>query len=93
MTGMLGEFLFVLSYSRRTQLALWLGLISFTAIMIVGHYMVSGLNFQGVLAPLTEVVREALLNRYEKAAVSVLAGFMLLAVRAYFRDRKRLLSI
>jgi membrane associated rhomboid family serine protease len=87
------ESLVILAYSKRTQLAIWLGVISFVLILAMGDYFVGRLSFQGMLAPLTDVVREALLNRYEKAAWLSLGGFMLLAIKFYRKDRKRLLAL
>jgi len=89
----LEEFLVVLAYSRRTQLAIGLGAISFVVILAVGDYFVSGLNFPGIFAPMAEAVREALLGRYEKAAWSSLSGFLLIAFKCYRKDKKRLLSL
>lgn len=86
------EFLMVLAYSRRTQVALVLGAISFVTILMLGAYLVDGLQLHGVLAPLTDPVREALLGRYEKAAWGALGGFLMLAIRSYVKDRKRLMS-
>ena len=47
----------------------------------------------GALAPLTDVVREKLFHRYDKAAWASLAACLLLAVKLYRKDRKRLLGL
>ncbi len=92
MMDLFEEILLVLAYSKRTQLALVLGAISFVAVLMFGTYLVDGLQFHGMFSPLTDPVREALLGRYEKAAWGALGGFLMLAIRSYFKDRKRLMS-
>jgi hypothetical protein len=86
------EFLAVLAYSKRTQLAILLGVASFVSILTAAEYFVGRVNFHGALAPLTNVAREALLGRYEKAAWASLGAFMLLAIKGYRKDRKKFLS-
>lgn len=88
-----GEFLVVLAHSSRTQWAIFLGLVSFITILVVGNYLVGHLSFQGILAPLAVAVREALQDRYDKAACSSLGAFFLLAIKCYRKDRKRLLAL
>lgn len=87
------EFLVVLAHSSRTQWAIGLGLVSFIATLVLGNYLVSHLSFQGILSPLAEAVREALRDRYDKAAWSSLGAFFLVAVKCYRKDRKRLLAL
>jgi hypothetical protein len=87
------EFFIVLAYSRRTQIALWLGTLFFVTTLITGTFLVGDLEFHGVLAPLTEPVRAALGQRFERLAWGTLGGFVMLAVRFYFKDRKRLLGL
>lgn len=88
----LGELLAVLAHSRRTQAALILGGLSFIASLAVGAYMVGGLNFHGALEPLTGPIREVVARRYERLAWGSLGGFMLLAIRFYIKDHRRLLG-
>ena len=90
MKDWLEEILIVLAYSPRTQVAIALGVIFFIGLMLVGEYFVGSIQLHGLLAPLTEVVRERIWHRYDKAAWAALAGFLLLAVRLYRKDRKRL---
>lgn len=86
------EFLVVMAYSKRTQFAIWMGMISFIVILTLGEHFAGNMNLQGFLAPLTAVIREALLDRYDKAAWSSLGGCLLLAIKCYKKDKKRLLS-
>lgn len=90
---MFQELLFVLAYSKGTQLALVLAVLSPLAAWLLGEYMVSRIAFSGALAPLTEVVRDTLSQRYDKAALLCLFGFLGLAVKSYLRARKRLLQL
>ncbi len=93
MLGMLEEFLMILAYSRRVQATLIFGAISFIAISMWGIYLVDGIQFHGMLAPLTNPVREALLGSFEKAAWGALGASLMLAIRNYLKDRNRLLSL
>ena len=93
MTNWFEEFLVVLAYSRRTQWAIGLGMVSFVVILAAGDYFAGHLSFQGIFTPLSDPVREALLGRYDKAAWSSLGGFLVLAVKCYRKDRKRLLAL
>ena len=87
------EFLVVLAYSKRTQWAIGLGIASFVVILAAGDYFAGHLSLQGVLAPMSDAVREAVLGRYDKAAWSSLGAFLLLAFKCYRKDRKRLLTL
>lgn len=93
MPSWLVEILVVLAHSKRTQLAIWLGLISFIVISVIGNYLVSHLEFQGFLAPFTNVIQESFFARYDKAAWSSLGAFLLLALKFYRKDRRRLLTL
>lgn len=86
------ECLYVLAYSRKTQVALALAVISFFGTLLLGHYIVSGMAFHGPLAPLTGAIQDKLLHQYDRVAGFGLVSFLALAVKLYLRDRKRLLS-
>ena len=92
MRDLLDDFLVVLAHSPRTQFAIFLGVLSFVALMLVGEHFVGRFELHGMLAPLTEVIREKLIHRYDKAAWTALASFLLLAVKLYRKDYKRLLG-
>lgn len=66
----LNEFLVVLAYSTKTQLAVIFGLAFFVGTMVAGDYFTSHLEIHGILAPLTDVVREKIAHRYDKAALA-----------------------
>jgi hypothetical protein len=51
------------------------------------------IELHGVMVPLTDVIQELLLHRYLKAAWIALVGFLLLAVRLYRKNRRRLLGL
>ncbi len=73
---MLQEFFVVLAHSKRTQLALVLGIVFALVLWQAGEYFVGRISFVGPLAPLTEVVREKLMHRYDKAALLCFLGFL-----------------
>lgn len=87
------ELMVVLAYSKRTQWAIGLGIASFVVILAAGDYVADHLSLQGVFAPISDAVREAVLGQYEKAAWSSLGAFLGLAFKCYRKDRKRLLTL
>ena len=87
------EFVIVLAYSTKTQVAVCLGLISFIVILLLGQHFVNEVQFAGPLAPLGDSVRVLLAQRYEKAAWGGLIGFLALAFKCYRKDHKRLLDM
>jgi hypothetical protein len=93
MRDWLSEVLVVLCHSTRTQLAIALGLIFFAGTLLMGHALVDGLELRGPMAPLAEVIRDALMHRYDKAAWMALGGFLLVAIKAYRKDRRRLFGL
>jgi membrane protein implicated in regulation of membrane protease activity len=88
----LEEFLVVLAYSTKTWLAVIFGLAFFVGKMLAGDYFISHLGIHGIPAPLTDVVREKIAHRYDKVAWASLASFLILAIKCYKKDRKRLLG-
>lgn len=93
MRDLLEEVWIVVSHSTKTQLALAFAVIFFVGFMLVGQMLVERIELHGVMAPLTDVIQELLLHRYRKAAWIALVGFLLLAVRLYRKDRRRLLGL
>ena len=89
----LEELLIVLAYSAKTQVAILFGLVFFVVTMSIGHYFSTHLEMHGVLAPLTEMVRDNISRRYDKAAWGTLLALLLLAAKSYKKDRKRLLQL
>lgn len=86
------EFIIILAYSTKTQISIILGIVSFLVTFLLGHYFSSSLVLHGALAPLTESIRQVIEHRYEHAAWGMLVAFLLLAVKCYKKDRKRLFS-
>lgn len=83
----------MLCYSTRTQLAIIFGAAFFVGILLAGQSLVGGLELHGPLAPLTDVIRDRLMHRYDKAAWIGLGSFWLLAIKIYRKDRKRLMGL
>ena len=86
------EILLVIAYSGRTQTAIIMGMIGFIVINLVGDYYLTNFQLVGPMAAVTDVIKEKLIHRYDKAAWGVLFGFWWLAAKFYRRDRKRLWS-
>lgn len=91
MRDALYEFLIVFAHSTRTQLAVLFGFVFFIGINLLGDHFVSHFEIRGLLSPLTDVIREKIAHRYDKVAWASLVSFLLLAIRCYKKDRKRLL--
>lgn len=92
MSDLLVEVWVVLCYSTRTQLAIICGAAFFFGILLAGQSLVGGLELHGPLAPLSDVIRDRLMHRYDKAAWIGLGSFCLLAIKFYRKDRRRLLG-
>jgi hypothetical protein len=87
------EVLVVFCHSTRTQIAIALGLIFFAGTLLMGHVLVGGIDLRGPMAPVADVIRDALMHRYDKAAWMALGGFLLVAIKTYRKDRRRLLGL
>lgn len=83
------ECLMIIAYSKRTQWAFVLGILGFVAIHIWGDYQMQNFQLSGPLASYTELIKDKLLRRYDKVALGCLISFWALAVKLYFRDKKR----
>lgn len=88
----LEEFVLVLAYSVRTQLAIILGLVFFVGTLLLGQHFAETLHFEGYLAPLADVIRPYIAMRYEYAAWGALFTFFGVAIKVYLKDRKRFLQ-
>lgn len=89
MSNLIGEFLMILAFSKRTQWFLMLGLIVFVAINLVGDHMVNGLVLSGPMSAILDPIKETLHGRYDKAAFGCLMSSLLLAAKSFRSDRKR----
>ncbi|MFD3435491.1 hypothetical protein [Alteromonas macleodii] len=85
------EFLYVFSLSKRTHWALTFGVVIYFGVLVLGNYAVNGLEFTGHLKPLEDVIRDKILYRYDKLALVALISFLVLAVKNFIKDWKRLL--
>lgn len=85
------EFLIVFERSNAKWLLL-LGLMFAVGMVFLGSYWESRVEFEGTFAPLTQVFRDMLHERYGKAALAILGSSALGAWKLYKRDRKRLLG-
>jgi len=92
MNGMswIEEALAVVLISTRTQMALILGMVSCTSVLGYAWFAIHSFKLIGPLAPLTDVIKLYLAQRYEIAAFGSLCGFFMLAVKYNIRDYQRL---
>lgn len=84
------EWLIVYAHSRRAQAALWVGIIGFIVMLVVGDFNLGAFQLHGPLAPLTDTIRKILQDKYEGAAWGILGSSLLLTYRLLKKDRKRL---
>lgn len=89
----IAEFLLVIEHSRGAQVALLLGVLFFFGFQLAGQVFVGQFELHGILAPMTDLVRDRLMHGYDKAAWAALVGFLLAAVKSYKKDRRRLFEI
>ena len=89
MKNWITEFLLILAFSRRTLIAIILGVISFFVVNIFGYFILKDFQFSGVLQPLSESVGNLIGNRYDRVAWGSLIGFWVLAIQFYKKDKKR----
>lgn len=75
MRDWLEEVWSVFCHSTKTQLAVAFGAFFFVGIMVMGQVLVGGLELHGPLVALTNVVRDNLMHRYDKAAWAALGSF------------------
>lgn len=87
------EFFMVIAYSAKTQLAIFFGVLFFIGILLAGDYFASHFELHGLFAPMTDVIREKIVHRYDKAAWLALSSFWLLAFKCYKKDRKSLMQL
>lgn len=91
MKDWISELLLVLFYSKKTQYAILIGIFGYLTINLVGDYMLRDFKLTGILAPLSEMVKNQLIGKYDKAALCCLGSFWMLAIKLYRKDKKRLL--
>lgn len=86
------DLLIVLTYSKRTQLAIVLGIVGYFLILVWGHYQLSDFELSGSMSSFSELIKQKLLQRYDKVALGCLVSFWGTAIVFYKKDRKRLFS-
>jgi hypothetical protein len=87
------EFLVVLSHSKRTQWAIFLGVFGFVAINLWGDYQLSNFELSGHMDSIGAAIKEKLLRCYDKVGLACLISFFLLAIKLNRKDKKRLYAM
>lgn len=90
MRDWISELLWVLLYSKKTQYAILIGIFGFLTINLVGDYMLRDFHLTGILAPLSDLVKDKLMGKYDKVALCCLFSFLMLAIKLYRKDKRRL---
>jgi len=83
------DILIVIAYSGRTQAAIILGMVGFIIIDLVGEYYLANFQLSGKFSSLTEVIKNKLAHKYDKAAWGVLIGFWWAAFKFYQKDKEK----
>lgn len=86
------EFVAVLAFSRRTQWALFLGMVGFIGINLLENHLLNDFELTGPMSALTEPIKTLLDQRYDKAAYACLFSSWALAFKMYRKDKKRVLG-
>jgi len=87
------EVWIVLCYSTNTQLVLVVGLLVFLGFPALAEVIVRQIELPGLMAPLSDAIRDKLTHRFDKLAWIALIGFLALAIKSYRRDRRRLIGV
>ena len=90
MRDWISELLLVLFYSKNTQYAIIIGIFGYLTINLVGDYILRNFHLTGIFAPLSDLVKDKLMGRYDKAALCCLCSFWMLAIKLFRNDKKRL---
>lgn len=88
MKDWLYEFISVLAYSKRTQLAIILGFLGYFVILALGAYQLSDFELSGSMSSFSDVIKQKLLKHYDKIALGCLLSFLGMALTFYKRDKK-----
>lgn len=89
MRNWIDEVLMILVFSKKTQWALLLGVVGFFVILIVGSYQIENFQLHGSMAAYSDIFRDKILRRYDKAAWFCLISFWVLAFKMYRKDKRR----
>jgi hypothetical protein len=92
MLKFLEEIILVVPRSTKTIVAGLLGPISFLIIAFMWTQVSKGFVSSGFLAEAMIAVRDGFAQKYLVLALCAWASFWFVAIRAYFRDRKRILG-
>jgi len=84
------EFLIVFAMSKRFQWALIFAMAAPVIILIIGDLAVANFELHGVMKQFEEVFIEKIFKRFDKLALFTFISFSVLAVKFYFKDRRRL---
>lgn len=93
MSDRLQEFLVALGYSTKTQWTLAVGVWMSIATWLIGRWWSSTIELTGPLAGLVPVLQNFIQDRYSVVSLLILTSTVLVSVRTYLKDRKRLLQL
>ncbi|PHR65702.1 MAG: hypothetical protein COA51_04150 [Idiomarina sp.] len=83
------EFISVLGYSKRTQLAIILGFLGCFVILVLGAYQLSDFELSGSMSSISDVIKQRLSKYYHIIALGCLLSFLGTALTFYKKDKKR----
>ncbi len=89
MKAWLYDVISVILFSRKLQWILVIAITGPLIIFIYRDYMLNDFHLVGPLAPMTDVLKEKLKEKYDKAALFCFVSFVALAIKQYRRDKKR----
>lgn len=92
MTDWFCEWLFVFSVSARAQACVCVGILLALIVLIAGRFITADFELGGVYVPITTVLREYVLDRYNGVALGILIAALSGAIHCLRKDRDRLLD-
>ena len=90
MFNWLYEILIVISFSKRTVWAIITGILFFLIINIWGDHAAANFELPGLYAGFSDLIKHKIISKYDKLAWSALISFLVLAVKLYRKDKKRI---
>jgi hypothetical protein len=85
------EVLTVIMLSRKIQWMLVIAIAGPLIIFLFRDYMLSDFHLSGPLAPMSDLLRESVKGKYDKAAIFCFISFIALAIKQYRKDKDRFL--
>ena len=92
MHNWLDEFFIIITQSKKIVIAFFLGLLIFVVVNLIGYFQLVDFELSSSLRGVEQVIKKVLYERYSAAAFIALISFWSLAIKLYFKEKKRLFN-